>query len=88
MITPLKEKLFVKDYQHPYYTVKDKTFYSKSLAIKNCKDIGSKIYSLLNIKIIKTSSIEIAEFTKILENVYRSVNIGLVKEVKMLCSKM
>ena len=23
MITPLKEKLFVKDYQHPYYTVKD-----------------------------------------------------------------
>ena len=40
MITPLKEKLFVKDYQHPYYTVKDKTFYSKSLAIKNCKDIG------------------------------------------------
>jgi len=55
---------------------------------KNCKDIGSKIYSLLNIKIIKTSSIEIAEFTKILENVYRSVNIGLVNELKMLCLKM
>tara|TARA_B100000575_G_C23120908_1_gene648663 strand:- start:296 stop:1612 length:1317 start_codon:yes stop_codon:yes gene_type:complete len=55
---------------------------------KNCKDIGSKIYSLLNIKIIQTSSIEIAEFTKILENVYRSVNIGLVNELKMLCSKM
>tara|TARA_B000000475_G_scaffold103649_1_gene84094 strand:- start:5678 stop:6994 length:1317 start_codon:yes stop_codon:yes gene_type:complete len=54
----------------------------------NCKDIGSKIYSLLNIKIIKTSSIEIAEFTKILENVYRSVNIGLVNELKMLCAKM
>ena len=54
----------------------------------NCKDIGSKIYSLLNIKIIKTSSIEIAEFTKILENVYRSVNIGLVNELKMLCIKM
>ena len=54
----------------------------------NCKDIGSKIYSLLNIKIIKTSSIEIAEFTKILENVYRSVNIGLVNELKMLCTKM
>lgn len=54
----------------------------------NCRDIGSKIYSLLNIKIIKTSSIEIAEFTKILENVYRSVNIGLVNELKILCSKM
>ena len=54
----------------------------------NCRDIGSKIYSLLNIKIIKTSSIEIAEFTKILENVYRSINIGLVNELKMLCLKM
>ena len=40
MITPLKEKLFVKDYQHPYYTVKDKTFYSKPLAVKYCKEVG------------------------------------------------
>ena len=54
----------------------------------NCREIGSKIYSLLNIKIIKTSSIEIAEFTKILENVYRSINIGLVNELKILCAKM
>ena len=54
----------------------------------NCREIGSKIYSLLNIKIIKTSSIEIAEFTKILENVYRSINIGLVNELKILCTKM
>ena len=40
MITPLTEKLFVKDYQHPYYTVKDKTFYSKPLAVKYCKEVG------------------------------------------------
>ena len=40
MITPLKEKLFVNGYQHPCYTVKDKTFYSKPLAIKYCTEVG------------------------------------------------
>ena len=40
MITPIKEKLFVDGYQHPCYKVKDKTFYSKPLAIKYCKEIG------------------------------------------------
>lgn len=55
---------------------------------ESCKNVGKLIYSLLKIKIVTTSSIEIAEFTKILENVYRSVNIGLVNELKMLCQKM
>ena len=54
----------------------------------NCADIGSKLYSLLNIKIIKVKSIEIAEFTKLLENIYRSVNIGMINELKILCQKM
>ena len=40
MITPLREKLFVDGYQHPCYKVKDKTFYSKPLAVKYCKEIG------------------------------------------------
>ena len=40
MLPPVTEKLFVKDYQHPYYTVKDKTFYSKPLAVKYCKEVG------------------------------------------------
>lgn len=54
----------------------------------NCREIGSSIYSLLNIKIIKTPSIEIAEMTKLLENIYRSVNIGMINELKVLCQKM
>ena len=55
---------------------------------KKCLNIGSRIYSLLDIKIIKVSSLEIAEFTKLLENIYRSVNIGMVNELKILCQKM
>ena len=55
---------------------------------KSCVDIGSELYALLNIKIIKVKSIEIAEFTKLLENIYRSVNIGMINEMKILCQKM
>ena len=39
-------------------------------------------------KIISVSSLKIAEMTKLLENIYRSVNIGLVNELKLLCEKM
>ena len=39
-------------------------------------------------KIIKVSSLKVAEMTKLLENIYRSVNIGLVNELKLLCQKM
>ncbi len=55
---------------------------------KNCQEIGSLVYSLLNIKIIKTPSVEVAEITKLLENIYRSVNIGMINELKVLCQKM
>ncbi len=53
-----------------------------------CRKIGSKIYSLLKIKIVEVSSLEIAEFTKLLENIYRSVNIGMINEIKKLTLKM
>ena len=53
-----------------------------------CLRIGTKIYELLSVKVVKVSSIEIAEFTKLLENIYRSINIGLVNELKMFCTKM
>ena len=34
------------------------------------------------------SSIKTAEFTKLLENIYRSVNIGLVNELKYITAKL
>ena len=37
---------------------------------------------------VKVSSTEVAEMTKLLENIYRSVNIGLVNEMKIVADKM
>ena len=53
-----------------------------------CQKIGSLTYKLLKIKIVKVSSLEVAEFTKLLENIYRSVNIGMINEMKILCNKL
>ncbi len=53
---------------------------------KNCREIAKKIYE--KIAPIKTvSSLEIAEMTKLHENIYRTVNISLVNEMKMICDK-
>ncbi len=53
-----------------------------------CLIKGKKFYELAGIKMIKVSSIKTAEFTKLLENIYRSVNIGLVNELKSVTSKL
>ena len=55
---------------------------------KNCLDIISKFYSKSFNSIVKGKSIEIAEFSKLLENIYRSVNIGFINEMKILADKM
>jgi UDP-N-acetyl-D-glucosamine dehydrogenase len=39
-------------------------------------------------KIVPVSSCEAAEMSKILENIYRCVNIALVNELKLLCQRM
>ncbi len=55
---------------------------------ENCKALGKLFYSKLGIKIIIVKSIKVAEFTKLLENIYRSVNIGLINEMKNICEKL
>lgn len=57
-------------------------------ATKNCAKIGKEIYKIIVKKIHTTKSIEIAEMSKLLENSYRSVNIGLVNEFKLIAQKM
>jgi len=47
-----------------------------------------EIYSNIFDEIVEVSSAEVAEATKILENTYRSVNIALVNELKMIFDKM
>ena len=55
---------------------------------KNCLIIAMELYKLINIKVIPVSSPAIAEASKMLENIYRSVNIALVNELKMLFDRM
>ncbi len=50
--------------------------------------LGKKLYSAALDNVIPVSSTQIAELTKLLENIFRSVNIALVNELKMLCQRM
>ena len=55
---------------------------------KNCALIGEKIYSLLTERVIVLSSTKAAEMTKLLENIHRAVNIGLVNELKPVAESL
>ena len=68
-----------------------KNFYVPRLVsgkTKKCLIIGKAIYSKIFQKLISTSDMQTAEITKLFENVFRSINIGLVNEMKKICYKM
>src|SRR5580658_2681742 len=52
------------------------------------RDLASAVYSTIFSRIVPVSSPAIAEMTKLLENIYRCVNIALVNELKQLCIRM
>ena len=52
-----------------------------------CLNLSEKFYSALFQRIIKAKSLEQAEFSKLLENIYRSVNIGFINEMKFIADK-
>ncbi len=54
----------------------------------NCKLIIKSIYNLFVKRTVLVNKIEEAELSKILENLYRAVNIGLVNEMKIICNKL
>tara|TARA_X000000950_G_C13916410_1_gene661181 strand:- start:28 stop:1329 length:1302 start_codon:yes stop_codon:yes gene_type:complete len=54
----------------------------------NCLYVGNCIYSKIVKKIISVSSTRTAEMTKLLENIHRAVNIGLVNEMKIVSDRM
>lgn len=53
-----------------------------------CLKHGVALYSQIVERVIPVSSTQTAESTKLLENIYRSVNIALVNEMKMLFDRM
>jgi len=53
-----------------------------------CAKAGQALYSQIIDKVVVVSSTEVAEFTKLLENIFRSVNIALVNELKVLADRM
>jgi len=55
---------------------------------KNCLEIVKTFYKLIAPKVYAVKSIKCAEFTKLLENIYRSVNIGLINELVEVCEKL
>jgi UDP-N-acetyl-D-glucosamine dehydrogenase len=53
-----------------------------------CLEVGEALYRAAFETIVPVSSTQVAEFAKLLENIYRSVNIGLVNELKIVADKM
>ncbi len=53
-----------------------------------CLEAGIALYSRVCERMVPVSSPRIAEFTKLLENIHRAVNIGLVNELKMVADRM
>ncbi|MBR3287456.1 MAG: nucleotide sugar dehydrogenase [Bacteroidales bacterium] len=55
----------------------------------DASDVICAMYeAVLQNKVFRASSPAVAEMTKILENTYRNVNIGLINELAMLCHRM
>lgn len=53
-----------------------------------CLEAGLALYGQVIDKVVPVSSTRVAEMTKLLENIHRAVNIGLVNEMKVVADKM
>lgn len=53
-----------------------------------CTEVATALYRLAVDTIVPVSSMRTAEMVKLLENTFRAVNIGLVNEMALMCSKL
>jgi len=57
-------------------------------ATPTCLAVGVALYSQAVDRVVPVSSTRAAEMTKLLENIHRAVNIGLVNEMKIIAERM
>jgi UDP-N-acetyl-D-glucosamine dehydrogenase len=55
---------------------------------ERCSERGRELYSLICDEVVVLTTPEAAELAKLLENIFRSVNIALVNEVSRLCDRL
>ncbi|WP_125257788.1 nucleotide sugar dehydrogenase [Brevundimonas fluminis] len=53
-----------------------------------CLEVGLALYGQVIDRVVPVSSTRAAELTKLLENIHRAVNIGLVNEMKIVADRM
>jgi UDP-N-acetyl-D-glucosamine dehydrogenase len=72
----------------------NKTFSTQNIpkivggSTESCLELGVALYESIVEKVIPVSCTKTAEMVKILENIYRAINIGLVNELKIVAYKM
>lgn len=54
----------------------------------NCLRLTSNLYKNIVSETVEVSSLETAEATKLMENIFRAVNIAMVNELKLILSRM
>jgi UDP-N-acetyl-D-glucosamine dehydrogenase len=54
----------------------------------HCVDLGAALYGKFIEKMVPVSSPEAAELTKLLENTFRMINIGLANEMAQICDRL
>lgn len=53
-----------------------------------CREVGEALYGQVIDRVVLVSSTRAAEMVKLLENIHRAVNIGLVNEMKIVADRM
>ncbi|WP_393944326.1 nucleotide sugar dehydrogenase [Comamonas sp. J-3] len=76
-----------EDPGNPHYGTKDIPKVIGGMTT-TCLQLGKALYEMAIQTMVPVSSTKAAEMTKLLENIHRSVNIGLVNEMKIVADKM
>jgi UDP-N-acetyl-D-glucosamine dehydrogenase len=53
-----------------------------------CTELACRLYAQRLDRVVAVSSTQVAEMVKLLENTFRSVNIGLVNELALMCKRL